>query len=199
MIKVRKEPDHGPLYEHCCFCDKETMCWTVLPKRKPGDQVACCRPCAKVHEPREVPTKDAWFEAEKALHPRALGAPELLKPKLAKTCPECGEDSFGMVLAKLRMKQQVCRGCDWKGEPFVPERKPIRTVKSVPVEGYWYYEMFDQYGSIATCSEGFDSQAEATREAKKDIERTSKAHGYGKCTAVIWPPTTKVTGTKVTL
>ena len=75
MIKVRKQDDPKPPYEHCCFCDYETMYWTALPKRKPGDQVACCQACAKKHEPEEVPTKDAWFEAEQARHPRALPGP----------------------------------------------------------------------------------------------------------------------------
>jgi len=122
------------------------------------------------------------------------------EPKRLKTCPSCGEDGLRTVWAKGRTLQQECReyDCGWKGEPFIPEKKPIRTVKSVQIEGYWYYEMFDQYGQIATVSEGFDSRTEATMKAKKDIERTSKAPGYGQCTAVVWPPTTKATGTKVT-
>jgi hypothetical protein len=99
------------------------------------------------------------------------------------------------------MQQQVCGDefCGWKGEPFIPDKKPIRTVKSIPVQGCWYYEMFDQYGQTCTVSRGYDSEGEATTVAKDDIMRSSKLPGYGKCTAVVWPPTTKVQGKRVDL
>ena len=99
--------------------------------------------------------------------------------------------------------QQECHNdgdnCEWKGLPFTPEQKPIRTVRSVPVQGYWYYETFDQYGHTCTVSQGFDSEKSATTEAKADIKRTSKASRLrGSAWRSSWPPTTKVTGTKVT-
>lgn len=69
MIPTTIEPDPGPPFEHCCFCGKPTRHWTNLPDRTPGAQVACCQACARLHEPQEVPTKDAWCDAEYANHP----------------------------------------------------------------------------------------------------------------------------------
>jgi hypothetical protein len=70
-IPVVHEPDPDPsiaLAEHCCFCDAPTHYWTELSDRAPGEQVACCRACAKTHEVSEVPTKAAWFDAENERH-----------------------------------------------------------------------------------------------------------------------------------
>ncbi len=75
MIPIEREPEeHTRRFkeeEHCCFCCSPTVWWTMLAKRKPGAQVACCPECAKSRKASEVPTKAAWCEAERARHPRS--------------------------------------------------------------------------------------------------------------------------------
>ena len=65
----REPPDVGTLglHERCCFCRVRTEYWTLLFTRKPGQQVACCPMCADNHESHEVPTKDDWWDRERAL------------------------------------------------------------------------------------------------------------------------------------
>ena len=70
MIRVVKEPDPEPPFEECCFCFTQTRFWTFLVDRTPGQQVACCEPCAKTHEPSDVPSKHDWCEAARKRHPR---------------------------------------------------------------------------------------------------------------------------------
>jgi hypothetical protein len=70
MIPIEREPEATPPYEQCCFCWNRTPFWTTLADRKGGAQVACCQECAKTHEPKEVPTKDAWFDEARARNPR---------------------------------------------------------------------------------------------------------------------------------
>lgn len=50
----------GAPYERCCFCYRESPTWTKVPRRAPGEQVACCRSCARWHRPSDVPSKAAW-------------------------------------------------------------------------------------------------------------------------------------------
>lgn len=72
MIPVEDcpDPDDPHTLERCCFCRKRTSWWTKLPKRTPGQQVACCETCSKKHTTSEVPTKDAWCNTERRLSPR---------------------------------------------------------------------------------------------------------------------------------
>lgn len=50
--------------EACALClSRYTAWWTALPDREPGEQVACCAPCARERQPADVPTKAAWFAA----------------------------------------------------------------------------------------------------------------------------------------
>lgn len=64
-IPTRREPpDMGPR-ESCCFCRKPTPYWTAIKGRMPGEQVACCQPCAATHDPKDVPTKAQWFNGVK--------------------------------------------------------------------------------------------------------------------------------------
>lgn len=70
QIHVELEPDDLSrlgVFERCCFCRNLTKYWTKLDDRTPGQQVACCQACAKVHVASEVPTKDAWWDREVAL------------------------------------------------------------------------------------------------------------------------------------
>ena len=60
-VKVRKEPDGlGPL-ERCCMCGERTEYWYGTGKLN----VALCRACAERTNPRDIPTKAQWFEAQR--------------------------------------------------------------------------------------------------------------------------------------
>ncbi len=75
-IPTKREPvGEGPPFEACCFCDRRTPFWTELADRTPGQQVACCEPCAEKHEPSEVPTKAAWCADQRQKHPTFAGSP----------------------------------------------------------------------------------------------------------------------------
>lgn len=90
-------------------------------------------------------------------------------------------------------------GCEWKGRPFIPEKKPILSVKTVHTDqGGWEYEGFDQYGHTFCVSEGFNSKAACIEAARKEVRRMSQIPDYGKCVAIVWPPTTTVRGTRIT-
>lgn len=67
MIPVEHEPHDMPMGppEACCFCRAPTRMWTDLPTRTPGQQVACCLPCAITHTPAQAPSKGAWFDLER--------------------------------------------------------------------------------------------------------------------------------------
>jgi hypothetical protein len=64
MLEVVETPDEAtpgdPGTENCCFCFRMTRFW-YTPK-----DVACCRQCALVHSPEQVPTKAEWFTAVQA-------------------------------------------------------------------------------------------------------------------------------------
>lgn len=70
-IKLRQEPK-GLMTEFrefreielCCVCRTPTRMWTDLPDRTPGQQVACCKTCATVKAPAQVPTKAEWCDKE---------------------------------------------------------------------------------------------------------------------------------------
>lgn len=68
MIPTKKSP-YGELAtpEHCCFCRSLTRWWTALKDRTPGQQVACCKTCAVVKIPTQVPTKDEWWDKEEEI------------------------------------------------------------------------------------------------------------------------------------
>jgi len=73
MIPIVLDPEPNlsiALAEHCCICDRPTHYWTSLPNRTEGQQVACCKACARKSSPTCVTTKDQWFEAEEKRHPR---------------------------------------------------------------------------------------------------------------------------------
>ena len=73
-MTIATEPEPASLgpapAEHCAGCRVRTRTWTLLPDRKPGEQVALCDDCAARMEPDDVPTKAAWFAAERARYPR---------------------------------------------------------------------------------------------------------------------------------
>lgn len=64
MIDLDREPPEMGEQERCCFCRAKTPHWTCLPKRKPGEQVACCERCARKAKPEDVPTKRDWCRRE---------------------------------------------------------------------------------------------------------------------------------------
>jgi len=110
-----------------------------------------------------------------------------------KECPKCGSGLL-TLWRKGRMLRQECRDdgfeeCGWMGEPFQPEKKPIRTVQKVPsLSGGWEFEGFDQYGHIYVSSVGHASKRACRKAARASIEEASKNPNYGRCTAVLWPP-----------
>lgn len=61
--------------ERCCLCRDPTRWWTILPDRKPGEQVALCPGCAINSTPKAIPTKRAWCDKEAALDPRPRRLP----------------------------------------------------------------------------------------------------------------------------
>ena len=65
-IEQESEPDFR-CRERCCFCRSRTIHWTTIATRTPGQQVACCPPCAEAHEEAEVPTKREWCDKEGTL------------------------------------------------------------------------------------------------------------------------------------
>ena len=124
------------------------------------------------------------------------------KPVQPEFCPKCGDDDpvpLRTCLTDNRMLRKECRECDWHGEPYVPEKKPVKTTKeqSYFQGGSWVYETFDQYGQTCTYSQGFGSEAACTKAAKKDLANINGRPGYGKCQAIVWPPTIKAVGKRV--
>jgi hypothetical protein len=66
MIPTTSEMGPFGGLENCAICRGITVLWTDLPERAPGEQVACCKGCAKSKVPADVPTKRAWFEGTQA-------------------------------------------------------------------------------------------------------------------------------------
>jgi len=121
-----------------------------------------------------------------------------------KTCPQCGH-SLSTLWCKDRKLKKRCGDypdCEWEGKPYTPPKKPIRTVKTISTDqGGWEYEGFDQYGHTFVCSQGFGSKEACVRAAKEELRKMNSSSlnsSYGKCVAVIWPPTTQIRGIKVT-
>lgn len=67
-IPVKREPPEVPFVEEtaeaCALCGKGTPYWTNIKTRPDGEQVACCRPCARRRDVADVPSKRAWVEKE---------------------------------------------------------------------------------------------------------------------------------------
>lgn len=126
------------------------------------------------------------------------------KPARVEICPSCGAGRLRTKWVDGRMLQQLCSDdnfsdCEWKGEPFIPEKRPIRATRSVSVgqHGGWEYEGFDQFGHIFAMSQTFSSKAACVKAARNEIKQWSGVPGYGKCTAIVWPPATLARGTRV--
>lgn len=64
-VRVTHEPpDAYPgawVLERCCVCRKQTRYW-FTPK-----DIALCLDCAETATPESLPTKDEWFDSERAL------------------------------------------------------------------------------------------------------------------------------------
>jgi hypothetical protein len=65
MITVERNIGCWSGLENCALCGNITSYWTMLPDRTPGEQVACCKQCGRTKEPSDVPTKKAWFDANR--------------------------------------------------------------------------------------------------------------------------------------
>lgn len=119
-----------------------------------------------------------------------------------KKCPRCGNENLRTRWGGgTRNLVKACPDddCDWTSKPYTPPKRPIRTTKTISVDkfGGFVYEMFDQYGHLATSSQTFDTAKACAKEAQNDVNRTSKAPGYGPCTALIWPAKVQVTATVI--
>ena len=112
-----------------------------------------------------------------------------------KECPNCGGEVTERWVEKRKLRQE-CYECPWRGKLRTPTRFKIKITKNVEVDqfGGWVYEAFDQYGHVFCYSESFSNEKTCTAEALKQIKQTSQVEGYGDCSAVIWPPRTKVKG-----
>ena len=124
-------------------------------------------------------------------------------------CPKCGGESLRTVWCNGRKLKQECTSgfaghygdyCGWEGEPFTPKKQPILTTRTIDTDGGgWTYEAYDQFGHVYCSSQSYSRRGECEAAALKDIENTEKRlPAYGKCTAIIWPPTVKLHGIRIT-
>lgn len=67
-IPTEREPDGMGPQESCCRCHKPTPFWTLLPDRKPGDQIPLCRECSPKTHPDQIPSKAAYCQLERTLN-----------------------------------------------------------------------------------------------------------------------------------
>jgi len=111
-------------------------------------------------------------------------------------CPECGEPTR-LIWTMRRQLQHTCSDCGWKGKPFTPQKQRIESKRPVETGDGWCYQIFDQRGYTVVYSQSFSSRANATSAARVDIKRWTDATGYGKCTAIIWPPRATLRGTRL--
>lgn len=130
----------------------------------------------------------------------------MVKHKDRDTCPWCGEQSLTTRWSSEggRKQQEYCISntwyddpsyCGWEGVPYTPAKKRIKTTKKAWTEAAaWCYELFDQYGHVVSFSVSFASEKAATSAAKRDVEHWSANAVYGKCTAVVWPPSVEIHG-----
>jgi hypothetical protein len=125
--------------------------------------------------------------------------PKVVQPTV---CPQCGDEDSRELRTCLtydRKLRKECPECGWHGEPYTPEKKPVTTMRTQGYfqGGYWVFETFDQYGQPCTHSQGYGSEATCTKAAKENLANINGRPGYGKCQAIVWPPTVKVVGKKV--
>lgn len=115
-----------------------------------------------------------------------------------KECPKCGGEGLRTCWTKGRMLRQECADCDscgWAGKPFVPEKKAIRTVRTIPSDfGAWHFEGFDKYGHTFLYSQAYASEAKAAAAAREELARHGEDSPMFPCVAIVWPPTTTVRG-----
>ena len=62
MIKIKEFDDEK---EKCCFCRKDTSCWTDLQDRSPVEQVACCHIYCRHANIEDVPSRKLWTRRER--------------------------------------------------------------------------------------------------------------------------------------
>jgi hypothetical protein len=109
-------------------------------------------------------------------------------------CPRCnsGLTEHWQMGGKLC---QVCCWCDWKGEPFTPEQRPIVSTRRVRVStcGGFSYDIFDRYGHPLVASRAYASRESALDAIKLDLQ-CGEHDTRGPYTAVLWPADVEVTG-----
>ena len=115
-----------------------------------------------------------------------------------KKCPNCGESGLGDRWQRERKLQQHCYDCGWKGEIRTPEKKQIKSTKTVQVGQFhgYHYEIFDKYGHTMVISRYYDSWESADAAIKKEIEKGKTNKYAGPFTGILWPSTVKVKGTR---
>ena len=130
-VEVTKDPHPEPPYERCCFCRAPTPWWYFPPgmhrRKKNCNEVACCLACAGEHEPADMPTKDEWFAAERALCEQASTRRGFYPMRIdAKFCPACGEakpDRVGDHMRAVNRWKWHCRDC---GTVFITTAEKIK-------------------------------------------------------------------------
>ena len=160
-------------------------------------------PCVALIQ-RKDPTNH-YVAAAKSLDNRSNRALIEAMEDLRTKCPECGSAlrthaAGAMTLRKVCSDSEAgaCCGvqCSWRGEPYLPKKKQVRTTKTIPI-GSWIYEVFNGRGRSFIHSHGFGSKEATSSAAKKEVDRLNDLGGNGKCVAIVWPPTTKVKGTRI--
>ena len=115
-------------------------------------------------------------------------------------CPKCSSTDLGDRWQAGRRLKQYCHDedCNWVGPARIPEKIPIRSTRSVSVNGFggFEYEVFDRYGHCSTSSRTYSTEAQAFKEMERDIQQGENNPDAGPYTGVLWPSTIKVTGKK---
>jgi hypothetical protein len=116
-----------------------------------------------------------------------------------KNCPQCGESYLGDRWQPRRKLQQYCHECDWIGKPRTPEKQRISAVKTIPANHFsgFQYEVFDKYGHPLIHSQSYETEEEARKDLRKDLNRGKINENAGPYTAVLWPATVKVKGKRI--
>lgn len=113
---------------------------------------------------------------------------------LHEECPECFSEHLRVCVCKHRLNRQECYECGWTGEPFVPEQRVVRTSRDILVDRGCCYELFDKYGHPILLSGVFPSEADARKQAEKDVAHGRTDEDAGPYKAVVWPRSVKVKG-----
>lgn len=116
--------------------------------------------------------------------------------KKIENCPNgCEEYSLSTCWAMERKLVQKCPECHWTGVPYTPPKRRISASKRVFTnDAAWVYEGFDQFGHTFVHSRSYSSRKACEEAAREEVNKASLDPHYGRCSAVVWPPSTTLRG-----